>query len=417
MLLDAPQVMPLYAAQHKAIFDPARIVCIEATTKSGKTVGCLIWLLMLAWNGQAQAHYLWVAPIFPQAKALGYERLRDMLRRSDPMKRSWLSNDSELWIQFWNGARIWFKGSDNPDSLYGQDYHAAVVDEASRCREEAWHAVRSTLTATRGPVRIIGNVKGRRNWAYQLARKAQAGEHDMGYHKLTAMDAVSGGVMPESEIEDAKRVLPEAVYRELYMAEPSDDQGNPFGLSAIRACIYKQHDGLSPLDPVCFGIDLAKSHDWTWVVGLDIDGRVTNSERWQSDWGQTRARILAMVNGWPTLVDSTGVGDPILEDLARVRPNIKGFKFSRPSKQQLMEGLAAAIHQQLIWFPDGPLVNELEAFEYEYVQGGVRYTAPEGLHDDGVCALALAWKAYKDRDNVPIFFRSLGNTDDLENED
>ena len=33
---------------------------------------------------------------------------------------------------------------------------------------------------------------------------------------------------------------------------------------------------------------------------------------------------------------------------------------------------------------------ELEAFEYEYRQGGVRYSAPEGMHDDGVCALALA---------------------------
>ena len=33
--------------------------------------------------------------------------------------------------------------------------------EASRAREEAWHALRSTLTATRGKVRVIGNVKER----------------------------------------------------------------------------------------------------------------------------------------------------------------------------------------------------------------------------------------------------------------
>jgi len=39
------------------------------------------------------------------------------------------------------------------------------------------------------------------------------------------------------------------------------------------------------------------------------------------------------------------------------------------------------------------LTSELEAFEYEYTRLGVRYAAPEGLHDDCVCALALAVQA------------------------
>jgi len=55
-----------------------------------------------------------------------------------------------------------------------------------------------------------------------------------------------------------------------------------------------------------------------------------------------------------------------------------------------MEGLASAIQQKMIAFPSGWLTSELEAFEYEYTRTGVRYSAPEGLHDDGVCALALA---------------------------
>jgi hypothetical protein len=35
----------LYPAQERAIFCPARYAVIEASTKSGKTVGCIIWLL------------------------------------------------------------------------------------------------------------------------------------------------------------------------------------------------------------------------------------------------------------------------------------------------------------------------------------------------------------------------------------
>ena len=65
---------------------------------------------------------------------------------------------------------LWFKGADKPDALYGEDVYAAVIDEASRCKEEAWHAVRSTLTATRGPIRIIGSGLGASYGADEEAR-------------------------------------------------------------------------------------------------------------------------------------------------------------------------------------------------------------------------------------------------------
>jgi hypothetical protein len=59
-----------------------------------------------------------------------------------------------------------------------------------------------------------------------------------------------------------------------------------------------------------------------------------------------------------------------------------------------MEGLAVAIQQGNVKFPDGPLRAELEAFEFVYSRTGVHYSAPVGLHDDGVCALALAWSVH-----------------------
>ena len=39
--------------------------------------------------------------------------------------------------------------------------------------------------------------------------------------------------------------------------------------------------------------------------------------------------------------------------------------------------------------------EELEEFEFEYTRNGVYYSAPDGLHDDCVCSLALAYKVYK----------------------
>jgi hypothetical protein len=107
----------------------------------------------------------------------------------------------------------------------------------------------------------------------------------------------------------------------------------------------------------------------------------------------TLRRLGGLIGETPALVDSTGVGHAILEGLQTDCPQVEGFKFTAQSKQQLTEGLAVAIQQGEVGFPDGLIRQELEQFEYQYTRTGVRYTAPEGLHDDCVCALALAVRA------------------------
>jgi hypothetical protein len=370
----------MYPKQRDSIFAAERIVVIEASTKSGKTVGCMVWLAEMGMRGKAGRNYWWVAPIYGQAK-IAFRRLKAGLPSA-----VYTANESELTLTLANGAVLWFKGADKPDSLYGEDVYGAVIDEASRCKDEAWHAVRSTLTQTRGPLRIIGNVKGRRNWAWQMARRAESGEPGMRYAKITAWDAVEAGVLDAQEIEDARRQLPDAVFRELYLAEASDDEGNPFSASAIRACIAP----LSVADPTVWGWDLAKSQDWTVGIGLDADGATSRFSRWQGPWEVTTDRIVAETADTRALVDSTGVGDPIVERLQKHSRRFEGYQFSATSKQKLMEGLAVAIQRREVTFPEGPISQELEAFEYVYTRTGVRYSAPAGLHDDCVCALALA---------------------------
>lgn len=408
MTATAPTILRLprlYPKQKAAIFAPERYVVIEASTKSGKTVGCMAWIIAQAIErGGIGRNFWWVAPIFPQAK-IAYRRIKRMLARVDGKREHWACNESELTITL-GGSVIWFKSADHPDSLYGEDVYGAVIDEASRCKEDAWYAIRSTLTATGGPLRIIGNVKGRKNWAYQMARRAQSGEPDMAYFTINAYDAVEAGVLPASEVEDAKRMLPEAVFNELYLNIPSDDGGNPFGLAAIRACIIppitEAHDA-----PTHYGVDLAKSHDWVVCIGLNAAGQVQTFQRWQGPWETTTNRLTGIIGGTPCFMDSTGVGDPIVERLKPKCPGIVGYNFGGGRKQPLMEGLAWAIQNRAVGYPDGPIVQELESYEYEYTASGVRYDCPEGMHDDCVCALALAVMC---KARSPVFdFRLIGD--------
>lgn len=297
-------------------------------------------------------------------------------------------NKTRLSVTCPNGAVISFKSAEKPDNLYGDDVFCAVFDEASRAREEAWFALRSTLTKTRGKCKLIGNAKGKKNWFYKLGAKARGGEPNYEYHKITAWDAVNAGILEREEVEQAQRDLPEEVFNELYLAEPREDGTNPFGFDAIGRCVKP----LSKEPAEYFGIDLAKYKDWTVIVGLDKYGQISFFDRFQKDWEQTTQRIIDVVGRKKALIDSTGVGDPIVERVQKECREAEGFKYSQDSKQKLMEGLAVAIQKGEVSIIEGILQEELEAFEFSYSNRGVKYEAPAGFTDDCVNALGLANK-------------------------
>lgn len=384
----------LYAKQLDALFGPTRYAFVEASTKSGKTVGCIAWLFeQAALYGRAGRNYWWIAPTLPVAK-IAFRRMKRAIPR-----KLYRANDTDCTITLVNGAVLWFKGADRPDLLYGEDVYGAVIDEASRCKEDAWTAVRSTLVATQGPIRVIGNVKGKQNWAYRLARKAEQGSlTDAAFFRLTADDAIEAGVFPKAEVASAKEVMSESAWKELFYAEAADDGSNPFGLQAIADCtidadlwvaVYKNKPA------VAYGWDFARAVDWNVGIGLNDHGFATRVHRWQHiPWGETKKRVHGLSKDVFALGDSTGVGDSVVEDLQKMGMSLEGYKFSQSSKQRLMERLAGALQQRQIRFPDGPIRQELETFGYEYSARGVSYSAPEGLHDDCVMALALAVAAW-----------------------
>lgn len=383
---DIFELPPLYPAQHAAIYHPARYVSIDGSTKSGKTHGCLHWQ-----TGRVFADpgvHWWVAPVYRQAE-IAYGRAL----RSIPRELVSKSSENKLQIEIVNGSTWQFRSGEKPDNLYGEDVRSAVIDEASRCRDEAWYAVRSTLTATQGPIRAIGNVRGRNNWHYKLGVMARNGDPAIHYAKLTADDAIRGGVISRDEVLDAMRVYPHEVFRELYMCEPSDDGGNPFGIQHIAGCV----EPMSSDPAVVWGIDYARVQDWTVAIGLDRSGRVCRLERWRSEPASTTARIVQMVGRTPGYYDATGPGGYLEEAFRNAGTALTPVVYTNARKQDLMEALASAIQQRRIRFPDGVIRDELEQFEYSLSSTRrVQYSAPAGAHDDAVNALALAWLAARD---------------------
>lgn len=144
--------------QKEIINSEARFTVTTAATKIGKTFSHLWWLFLQAGTApKVGANYWWVAPVFSQAE-IAFNRLKRFLAGHPDFK----INQTKLTIQLPNGGVIHFKSAQDPDNLYGEDVYAAVFDEFTRAKEAAWHALRSTLTATGGPCKFIGNAKGRK---------------------------------------------------------------------------------------------------------------------------------------------------------------------------------------------------------------------------------------------------------------
>lgn len=375
----------LYPEQTAAFYTPVRLSLCEASTKAGKTHGGMRWALGEALRGPNRTVW-WVAPVYAQAKMV----MRRYLRSIGP----WVhANNSELTLEFRHGSKLWFKSAKNPNNLYGEDVHAALIDEASRVNDDSVVAVRSTITSTGGPWRMIGNVRGRNNMFYRLCRQAESGDlPNSSYHKITAAMAAAQGIpgLPTfEELEDARAVLPPAVYAELYEVDPSSSDTSPFGHRNIDAATEDLCD-----DPVqVFGIDLAKSVDYTVIIGLCRDMHVCYWYRVKDlPWPKIIELVQEASEVAPTLIDSTGVGSPVLD----YAPRAEGYVFTQRSKQHLMQRLNVALGNGLT-FPE-EVAEEMHQFEYQYRPSGVRYSAPEGYHDDQVMALALAVEqAYRHR--------------------
>lgn len=420
---------PLYDYQKKILDCPARFSVTIAATKCGKTASHIVWLFEQALQcvinpiektlvmtkegdkyvyiknptlGQINQSVWWIAPTFGQAK-IAFNRMKSQI--SD--KTFFKANETNLVITLKTGVKIEFKTGEKPDNLYGDDVYAFVFDEFTRAREGAWHALRSTITATGGRGKFIGNAKDKKNWGVKLAMRAKGGEDsDYAYFKITAYDAAAVGMMTKDgrplieEIESAKRDLPENVFNELYLAESSEDGSNPFGLKYIAACCVPE---LSKEPSVCYGIDLARKIDFVSIIGLDKLANMSHYHNFTKvGWSQTIDTIKYLPNK-PMALDSTGVGDVVLSQVELAQPQVEGVVFTPQSKQRLMEGLAVAFQgRKLLIADDGNVVNgtgklrhQLEQFEITYTRTGVRYSAPEGDHDDDVCALALAWHKYQ----------------------
>lgn len=368
-----------HSAQEKVLNEAKRFNTLSCGRRWGKSALSVNLLCETALDGYPAGYF---APTYKLLDGT----FNECLAALEPVLKR--KNDHQF-IELITGGKIEFWSLENELAGRSRKYKRAIIDEAAFAKQlwTRWtESIRATLSDFKGDAWFLSTPKGKNDFHKLFMRGKMSEENWMSWQ----MSTYSNPFIDPAEVDDAKKDLPELAFSQEYMAEFNENVANPFGVEFINQCTY----GMSTLPAVVFGIDLAKSFDYAVIVGLDKNGSVCYFDRWQSDWRTTTEKILALPAA-PIAIDATGSGDPIGEDINRRRGDVEQFKFTSNSKQQLMEGLAVAIQSRKIVFPEGHITEELKNFEYEFTRTGVKYSAPAGLHDDCVCALALAWHKYQ----------------------
>jgi hypothetical protein len=270
-----------------------------------------------------------------------------------------------------------------------------VLDEAALIPnlENAWQeSIRPQLTDFQGSAWFLSTPKGVANYFHTLYRRGEdPAQADWASWR---MPTSANPHIPAVEIEAAKEDLSELAFSQEYGAAFVSWEGAVF-----RRILDAVKDPPANVPAVAIGVDWGRSNDYTVFTGVSTSGQVLAIDRFRGlEYSLQRARLWAF---WDRLgrkswifAEANSMGGPVIEQLRQDGLPVTGFTTTNASKSAAMESLALAFERGTITIPRDPvLLRQLQAFEARSLPSGLtRYAAPEGLHDDCVMSLALAWQ-------------------------
>ena len=332
----------------------------------------------------------WGAPVYKQAQD-DFRTLENIL--TPVIKRK---SASDMQIELLNGGVIEFWSLDNPKtagSIRGKKYRRFIVNEAGIVADLLNirnFVILPTLIDLRGDEYHAGTPKGM-NGFFNLF--GQVGDDWARWQ----MSSYQNPHVPPDELDALKPVMTERAFQQEIMAQFLEDGGGVFrGVQSATGS--KWLDAGEAGRAYVIGVDWGRTEDATVFAVLDTEaGALVHLDRMtDTDFASQRARLAALSERFgyaPILAESNSIGQPNIEALQMMGVPVTGFVTSNASKAQIIQGLELAFERREIAILDEPvLINELMAYQSERLPSGlVRYSAPEGLHDDTVIALALAW--------------------------
>jgi len=383
-------------------------------TKWGKSISASASLAFAA-PKFSNTLWRWLAPIQKQTK-IGQRYIKHLWPPPPYIKENKADSiitipSKNIEIQFWHGQ--------NPEDLEGEAVFGQVSDECAKLKEQAIISSRTTWTLTQAQRLNISTPRGR-NFFYKGCMRAKEemlrAKHEKREPReifLTAPTRDNPHV-PQDSIDEAKRLLPDRLFRQYYLSEFIDD-GEVFPKcvidtetwkeefiksSAVEMWIHPNHADIA----MVAGADWAKTTDYTVITCWDYSKRPFRCVGFLRMQGKRypeqlllMAKFMFKFQSCDMLYhDKTGLGTVIDDMLAEIPGLVyHGITFSNASKSQMVNSLINGMELGDIIFPNWPeLLKEFDSYEVETDKlGRMRYNAADGAHDDIVTSCFLGYVA------------------------
>ena len=149
---------------------------------------------------------------------------------------------------------------------------------------------------------------------------------------------------------------------------------------------------------VVIGVDWGRTTDYTVFIAIGQHGHVLGMDRFRGvEYSIQRGRLAEFwrKHGSRSVIvaEANSMGGPVIEQLQHDGLPVHAFTTTAVSKSAIIEALALAFERGALRIPNDPvLMGELQAYEGKQTPSGMtRYSAPDGMHDDTVMALAMGW--------------------------
>src|SRR3990167_1489160 len=339
-----PLLMP---HQKEVLRDKSKFKVLVWHRRARKTSTALEKIALEAFNPHFENKVYWIVfPTYAEAKDAVWKD-PNMLFRIIPKELIARQNEVELTLYLHGGSVICLKGADKPDTLRGAGPYGVIFDEFATMKYEAWGIVEPVLRANGGWAWFIGTPKGK-NHLFDLY---QRGQQDSKEWKSWLLKASTSGIIPQDQLYEAKQSMRQDLYNQEWECEFLEGEASVFR-NVREVCISE------PQKPIAghlyvMGVDLAKLRDYTVLAVYD---RVTNCQVYQDrfntiEWPFQKAKIREIAqhyNNALVMLDATGIGDPIADDLLRSGVAVEPIKITEQSKKDLIEKLSIWIEQKRI---------------------------------------------------------------------
>ena len=313
-------------------------------------------------------------------------------------------------VQFQNGSRI-IALPNSPQLLRGYTANQVICDEAAFFREDdlVFYNVLYPMLATTDGTLVVSSTP----WSKDSVFYKMCNSPEFKPHVVTCDDAVKAKLIQQSFIDEMRLQLPAERFQREFESQFVEDADAWLPQSLIVSCIDAGLQLCEFQDQLqgdfYVGVDFGKEQDYSVISVVQKTGNTLNLVHLRrfplhTDYASVIGYVKSVFDRWRSVngvyADVTGVGDYIVEDMVRSGVGATmGIKFTVQSKEEMATILRETMKQGRMKIPYEPvrrredidLCSELNVEKFELMKTGhIKFSHPEGSHDDVLWATALA---------------------------